>query len=79
MPGAAGIDHVPLGLGRWIGRQSLPRRLPHPGGVGGPAGYGFVEVHVAVADLDVVAAGRVATHPGLVVNRRTLAAEIGQR
>ncbi len=46
--------------------------------VGGPARYRLVKIYVAVADLDVVAAGRITTHPGFVVNRCTLPSKIRQ-
>jgi hypothetical protein len=39
---------------------------------------GLLDVQVAVSDLDVEAAGGVGTRPGLEVDGRPLAAEIGQ-
>jgi len=39
----------------------------------------FVDVQVAVADLDVEPAARVCARPGFEVNRRALAAEVRQR
>ena len=39
----------------------------------------LVEVDLAVADLQVEAAPRVGAHPRLVVDRRALSAEVGER
>src|SRR5687768_11561411 len=53
--------------------------LPVSGGVDGAARDRFVDVEVAVADLQVEAAVGIRADPGLVVNRGALAAEIRQR
>ena len=37
---------------------------------------GLVEVYLSVPDLNVETAVRIRTHPGLVVDRRTLASEV---
>ena len=54
-------------------------RLSHPGSVHRAAGNRLVEVNVAVSDLDVESAGRVAAHPRLVVDGRSLASKVTQR
>ncbi len=53
--------------------------LSYPGAMHFPAGYGFVDIDVTVADFDVKAALWIGAHPRLVVDRCSLAAEIGQR
>ena len=46
--------------------------------VHGAAHYGFIYIHIAVPDFQVVTAIRVGANPCFVVNIRPLAAEIGQ-
>ena len=40
--------------------------------------YRFVNVNITVPDLEVIAAIRISANPRLIVNRRPLAAKIGQ-
>ena len=53
--------------------------LSKPGWVIDPVVDGFVQIDVAVTDLDIVRAFGVRADPSLVVNRRPLATKIGQR
>ena len=53
--------------------------LSKPGWVIDPIVDGFVQVDVAVTDLDIVRTLGVRADPGLVVNRCPLATKIGQR
>ena len=48
------------------------------GRMDGAVGDGLVNVEVTVADLEVEAAIGVGTHPGFVVNGRTLATKVRQ-
>ena len=41
------------------------------------AGYGLVQVHVSIANLDVEAAIWVGTHPRFVVDGRSLTPKVG--
>ena len=40
--------------------------------------YRFINVDITIPDLQVEATGRIGAHPGLVVDRRPLGAEIGE-
>ncbi len=50
--------------------------LPHPRGMHSPAGNWFVEVDIAITDLDIESAVGIAAHPCLVVNGSALAPEV---
>ena len=54
-------------------------RLARPGGVHASRGDGLVEIDVAVADLYVEPTGGVDADPGLIMDRRPLAAIVRER
>jgi hypothetical protein len=45
----------------------------------GPIVDGFVYINVTISDLEIKSAIRIGTHPGFVLNRCALAAEIRKR
>jgi hypothetical protein len=58
-------------------RRTEDVRLANARGVKSPVADGFLDIQVAVSDLDVETTGGVGTRPGLKVDGCPLAAEIG--
>ena len=69
----------PVGRARYWGSSKEREKLACPGGIGATRRDGFIQIDIAVANLDIEPASWVDADPGLVMDRSPLTAVVRER